>query len=96
MIKLPHRLREFLKDCVCAAEGHGRKEAGAQDRGRSNELRPHIGRTFRRKLKGGQVLTYRVLRVDDENVDHVVLESVSKEATNDIKVPFMTVERYLR
>ena len=37
-----------------------------------------------------------MLRVDDENVDHVVLESVSKEATNDIKVPFITVERYLR
>lgn len=33
MIKLPHRRREFLKDCVCAAEGRGRKEAGAQDRG---------------------------------------------------------------
>jgi hypothetical protein len=57
---------------------------------------PHICRTFQRKLKGGQVLTYRVLRVDDENVDHVVLEPVSKEATNEIKVPFMTVERYLR
>jgi len=90
MTKTPPSAPRVLKNCVCAAEGHGRKEAGAQDRG----LRPHIGRTFRRK--GGQVLNYRVLRVDDENVDHVVLESVSKEATNDIKVPFMTVERYLR
>jgi len=53
MIKLPHRLREFSKIAFALRKGTAAKRPEPKIEDCSNDLRPHIGRTFRRKLKGG-------------------------------------------